>query len=573
MYANLPLTVEAFLNWPWLQIEPYFGALIERPLHAGNVAVWLADWTRLIDLLSEAHAHLNVAVTLDTTDAESEAQYHAFLDGVHQSAQAANQQLKEKLLACGLEPPGFELPLRKMRAEAALFRAENLPLLAEEHKLASEYNRIVGAQTVRWENEELTLQQLRKILQSPEQASRERAWRLAARRWLDDRQAINQVWVRFMDLRRRLADNAGYADYRAYRWQQLLRLDYTPQDCSQFQQAIEQAAVPAATRLYERYRQRLGVARLRPWDLDSDLMPLHFPPLSPYGNIADLVEKTAAIFNRLDPQLGEYFQVLRAEGMLNLENRKGKAPGAYCTSFNARRRPFIFMNAIGLHSDVRTLLHESGHAFHNFERYRLPFAQQRLSGMEFNEVASMAMELLAAPFVSTEHGGFYAEAEARRFRLMHLEQMLTFWPYMAVVDAFQHWAYIHHEQASDPANCDACWLDLWGRYLPGVDWSGLEVEAMTGWQRKQHIFRYPFYYVEYGLAQLGAVQVWRNALRDPAQALGQYRQALSLGGTASLPELYAAAGAKFAFDAATLQEAVDLVEETITTLTGNIQES
>jgi len=228
-----------------------------------------------------------------------------------------------------------------------------------------------------------------------------------------------------------------------------------------------------------------------------------------------------------------------------------------------RRRPFIFMNAVGLSGDVRTILHESGHAFHNFERLQLPFAQQRAPGLEFAEVASMSLESLTFPYIDAEPVGLYSPDDARRFRLLHLEKILAFWPYMAVVDAFQHWAYTHIGQAGDPANCDAKWLELWQRYLPGVDWSGLQAEAETGWHRKQHIYRYPFYYVEYGLAQLGAVQVWRSALQDPVEALARYRQALSLGGTATLPQLYQAAGARLAFDAETLAEAVQLVEQAL----------
>jgi oligoendopeptidase F len=314
------------------------------------------------------------------------------------------------------------------------------------------------------------------------------------------------------------------------------------------------------------YRQRLGVETLRPWDLDQDLYPIHLPPLPGYGNIDDLQTKVAAIFTQLDGELGDHFRTMQYEGLLDLENRKGKAPGGYTTGFPVAQRPFIFMNAVGLSSDVRTLLHESGHAFHNFERFRLPYFQQRIPGLEFAEVASMAMELLASPFLSGGLESLYSVADARRFRLAHLENILLFWPYMAVVDAFQHWVYTHHQPASDPAQCDARWLELCGQYLPGVDWSGLEAAAMTGWQRKQHIFRYPFYYVEYGVAQLGAVQVWRNAINDPATALASYRQALSLGGTASLPDLYRACGARFAFDAATLGEAVELIEKTISGL-------
>jgi oligoendopeptidase F len=392
---------------------------------------------------------------------------------------------------------------------------------------------------------------------------------MAAERQLEDRPAIDALWHKAVALRLEMAANAGFIDpatqrpdYRAFRWQQQLRLDYTPQDCVQFGQAIQEVVVPAASRLYERYRQRLGAASVRPWDLDNDLIPLNLPPLPPYGSLDDLPAKAEVAFRGVDAQFGAYFQQMRAEGLLDLNNHKGKAPGAYCTAFPASNRPFVFMNAIGLSSDVRTILHESGHAFHNYERLRLPYAQQRTPGLEFSEVASMAMELLASPFVDAPDG-FYTPADARRFRRAHLEQMLTFWPYMAVVDAFQHWVYTHPDQGASAAHCDAKWLELWWRYLPGVDWSGLEEVAMTGWQRKQHIHRYPFYYVEYGLAQLGAVQVWRNSLSDPAKALEQYRYALGLGGMVNLPALYAAAGAKLAFDSHTLAQAVELVEKTI----------
>ncbi len=563
MFDTLPVTATPFLDWPWSRIEPYFQELQECPLSADNVQTWLADWTRLSDLLIERHARLSLAINQNTTDKAAEENYNAYLDSVYPASQAANQKLKEKLLASGLEPAGFELPLRKMRAEAAIFRQKNLPLLSEEHRLTSQFNKITGAQSVRWEGQELTLQKLRRLLHTPDRAKRKQAWIMAAERQLADRNALNQLWIKFIHLRRDLAQNASFSDYRLFRWQQMLRLDYTPEDCLEFQQAIEQVAVPAATRMYEKYRRLLGVDRLRPWDLDQDLYPLQFPDLPPYGDVTDLQEKTQAIFSRLDSQLGEYFGHMCNQGSLDLDNRKGKAPGAYCTAFPVTRRPFIFMNAIGLADDVRTIIHESGHAFHNFARLQLPYVQQRTPGLEFSEVASMAMELLAAPLLSQEQGGFYKEADAHRFRLGHLQHILAFWPYMAVVDAFQHWVYTHLDLATNPVYCDAKWFELWARFMPGVDWSDLDAEVMTGWQRKPHIFRYPFYYIEYGLAQLGAVQIWRNGLKDPTQALRQYRYALSLGGTATLPDLYQAAGAKFAFDAETLAEAIQLIEKTI----------
>jgi oligoendopeptidase F len=261
---------------------------------------------------------------------------------------------------------------------------------------------------------------------------------------------------------------------------------------------------------------------------------------------------------------------MRQNDMLDVPNRKNKRPGAFCTSLPHTGSPYIFMNAVGKRDDVRTLLHEAGHAFHNFETMQhLPYLPQRRYPIEFAEVASMAMELLAAPYLDSTHGGYYVTADAARDRIAHLEKIIFFWPYMAVVDGFQHWAYTSGDAPRDPAACDEKWAELWSRFIH-VDYTGLETERMTGWHRKQHIYNYPFYYVEYGLAQLGAVQVWANALSDQAGAVKRYREALALGGTRSIPELYAAAGAKFAFDAKTLGEAVGLIESTIERLEAQV---
>lgn len=564
MSLALPKTAVEFMGWDWAQIEPHFEALDSRSLTTETVSGWLADWSRLNELLFETFARLQVATTQDTNDQEAERQFNVFLETIYPTAQAADQKLKQKLLSSGLEPAGFDMPLRNMRTEAALFREENLPLLTEERKLSNEYDKIIGAQTVLWEGQEQTLMQLRPVYQDPDRTVRERAWRLAAERQLADRGAINALWIKFMDLRGRLAANADFSDYRAFRWQQMLRFDYTPADCFKFHQAIETVVVPAAERIYRRRQEQLGLETLRPWDLDVD--PLGRPALRPFKTGDELEATTAAMFERLDPQLGSYFNSMMSHGLLDLDNRAGKAPGGYCTHFPVEKQPFIFMNAVGIHDDVQTLLHEAGHAFHVFESAHLPYIQQLEVGMEFGEVGSMAMELLGAPYLSRQQGGFYSEGDAARAQVEHLEGILLFWPYMAVVDAFQHWVYENHADATNPDKCDAQWASLWARFMPGVDWSGLNQEMITGWHRKLHIHQVPFYYVEYGLAQLGAVQVWHNALQDQARALANYRQALALGGTVPLPQLFDTAGARFAFDAATLQAAVDLIEERITQL-------
>jgi oligoendopeptidase F len=567
MFDSLPKSALEFMDWNWPQIEPYYHDLAARTLTAANVNDWLSGWTRLADLIQERYARLAVATTLNTADQEAKQRYFDFLDNISPHVKTEEQKLKQKLIASRLEPEGFEIPLRNMRTEAELFREENIPLFTEESKLSTQYDAISGAQSVQWDGQELTLTQLLLVLQTADADGRERAWRLGAERQLADREAINALWVKFLNLRRQIAANAGYFSYRDFRWQQLLRFDYWPGDCKRFHRAIEEVVVPAATRVYERQRQHLGVETLRPWDLGRDYIYLiSRPPLHPFQSIDELENKGSAIFHRVDPRLGDYFDTIRREKLLDLDNRKNKAPGAYCAGFPAMKRPFVFENAVGMHEDVETLLHESGHAFHVFETNHLPYAQQREVGMEMAEVASMSMELLASPYLLEREGGFYSIKDAARARVEHLEKLLLFWPYMAVVDGFQHWAYQNQDAATDPANCDAHWAELWQRFIPGVDWSGLEQEMVTGWHCKLHIFEEPFYYVEYGLAQLGAVQVWRNALQDQAGAVARYRQALALGGTRPLPQLYAAASARFAFDADILRMAVNLIEEKIAEL-------
>ncbi|MBZ0280199.1 MAG: M3 family oligoendopeptidase [Anaerolineae bacterium] len=564
MFNTLPQSAQEFMKWNWAQIEPYFLDLESRELNAANVDAWLADWSRLTDLLSEANSRLFIATTLDTADKAAEKRFIDYLEQIIEPHEPHEQKLREKLLASGLEPEGFEVPLRAIRADVALFREANIPLFTQEKKLSNEYEAVIGAQAVIWEGEERTLPRMRPLYQNADRAVREKAMRLVLERQFADREKINSYWQQLFGIRAQQAANAGFSDYRTFRWQVMGRFDYTPEDCQQFRDAIEQTVVPAAVRIYERRRQHLGYDTLRPWDLDVD--PLGREPLRPFTVVADLESKTEAIFRRVDPQLGEHFATMRRENLLDLENRKGKAAGGYQEDLAAIKRPFIFMNAVGLQDDVQTMLHEGGHAFHTFESIGLLYNAQRHFGAEIAEVASMAMELLAAPYLAESEGGFYSEADAARARIEKLEEMILFWPYMAVVDGFQHWVYTHAADATDPAKCDAAWGELWGRFMKGVDWSGLDDFRVTGWQRKMHIFSDPFYYVDYGLAQMGAVQIWKSALNDQTAAVKQYRAGLALGGTRTLPELYAATGARFAFDAGTLGELIVLIEQTLEAL-------
>lgn len=553
MFSSLPANAEKLLSWKWPEIEPYYQDLKQRELSPDNVDRWMAEWSRIYSLVDEVYNRLYVASTVDTADQEAKRLFDSYLDEVQPRFKASEQSLKEKLLASGLCPKGFELQLKKIRVEAEIFRRENLPLLAEEQKLRSKYSALTGSQTVQWQGRETTVAQLKPVYQEQDRALREQAWRLASERQLGDREALNGLWREYFELRQAIAKNAGFSNYRDYRWKHLLRFDYSPDDCLAFGEAIEREVVPAAEMIYSRRREKLGVDKLRPWDLSVD--PDNRPPLKPFRDMEELVSKTSQAFRRLDPELAGQFGLMVQEGLLDLENRKNKRPGGYCTTLAAAKRPFIFANAVGVHGDVQTLLHESGHAFHAFASAGLPYVQQAEAPMEFCEVASMAMELLAGRHL----GAFYGQEDANRAFRDHLEGLILFWPYMAVVDAFQHWAYENPGQATDPAACDRTWSETYRRFTRGVDYAGLEDVLETGWQRKLHIFIHPFYYIEYGMAQLGSVQTWGNSLKDPAGGLAAYKKALALGGTRPLPELFAAAGARFALDAGTLRSVTDLI--------------
>ncbi len=568
MLKNLPSNPQALVAWSWPEMEPYYQELAARSITAANVDAWLADWSSVSERVEEMYARLSVATSTDTADKQADERMDQFLDSIYPNVMAAEQKLKEKLLASQFEPKGFEIPLRNMRAEADLFRADNLPLLAEQQKLAIQYDKIYGAQTVKWEGEEITLTRLVKNFQQPDRGLREKAWKLKAARQLADVESINELWEKFMHVRSRIARNTGVPSYREYAWRQKLRFDYSPEDCKSFASAIEQVVVPAATRIYEKRKKSLGLDSLCPWDLTDGWFnrpspPTDAPTLKPFASIDELKQGVSTIFHNVDPVLGGYFNTMLTEGLTDLANRKNKAPGAYCSSYTSIRRPFVFVNAVGTHNDVMTTLHESGHAFHIFETAGIPYVQQLAVPTEFAEVASMGMELLASPYLTRQNGGFYSESEAARARIEHLEGMILFWPFMAVVDSFQQWVYENPTQGTDPAACNAKWGGLWDRFMPGVDWSGLDEVKLTGWHRKLHIHQIPFYYVEYGLAQLGAVQIFGNAMKDQAGAVAAYRRALALGGTVTLPQLFAAAGAKFVFDNAILETAVGLMEQVI----------
>lgn len=560
---TLPTDAASILALTWSDYELFYKELESRLLSDETIEAWLNDWSRLAETADEHYWRLYIATTLNTADPTIEDTYNKFIEEIQPEVKMAEQKLKDKLLASGLTPRGFETALRVMRAEADIFKEENLPLLAEEQRLAADYNRLRGSITVVWEDEERTYTQMLALLYETDRSVRQRAWEALSARLLKERQNFNELWEKFMRLRLQMAENAGMPDFRAYMWKQKFRFDYTPEDCKSFHAAIEEVVVPAAQRALERRRQRLGIDTVRPWDLEVD--PLGADPIKPYETLDEFKAKSRAIFEQVDPKFGEYFQIMMDEGLLDLESRKNKGPGAYSLGLHVAHRPFVFMNNMNTSDDVQTILHEGGHAFHEFERAHIHFYQRGEIYLpaEFAEVASIGMELLASPYKTKEYGGFYTESEAARAMIELLEFNITFWPYMALVDAFQHWIYEHPREGSNASKCEEAWAELWDRFRPGIDYTGLEDAKKTYWHRQGHIFEAPFYYVEYGLALLGAVQVWANSRKDQQKAVADYRKALALGATVPLPQLFSTAGAKFAFDAKTLKEAVDLMENVI----------
>ena len=568
MFEHLPAQLDELMTWKWEQFAPFYQELNDRPLTVDSLEQWMQDWSLIAKHASELYNRIYIAISGNTADEDIERRMNDFMDHVFPELTAADQKLKDRLLDSGLEPENFSVQLRRMKADRDLFCEENLPLLAQEHKLANEYDKIIGAQTVEWEGDEVTVDYLTLKYIDPDRGIRKKAWDLEMARRLQDRQAINENWQKLLKLRLKIASNAGFDNYRDYRWKYLKRFDYTAEDSNRFFEAIEEVVVPAAKRIYARYCEKLGIDSLRPWDRYADTSGR--PPLKPFQTIEELRSKVSVVFHQIDPQLGGYFDTLVAEDLLDLDNRKNKAPGAYCTELALTDRPFIFANCVGIHENILTMLHESGHAFHVFESKHLPYLMQWEPPMEFAEVASMSMEFIGMPYLTADKGGFYTEEEAARANIENIEHSILFWPYMAVVAMFQHWVYENSEQALDADNCDAAWGRLWDRFMPGEDWSGLENARVTGWHRKGHIHAMPFYYIEYGLAMLGAVQVWRNSLSDQKQAVADYRKALSLGGTRSLPQLFNAAGARLGFDADILREAIDLMESTLDDLYAKI---
>lgn len=529
-------------------LTPLFDAL-EKEASTKDLAAWLQRWSEFESSFNEVGSRRYVAMTCDTEDAAKEKAYLHFETVVSSAAKPRWQKLKTLYLS---HPRRKRLPAatygvmdRFIANEAELYRDANVPLEAEDAELRQAYQKAVGAMTVRFDGREQTLAQMGKVLEETDRGRRRQAWTLVAERRLRDRDLLEDLYDRMIRLRTRIARNAGFENYRDYSFRAKGRFDYTPKHCFDFHRANEKAVVPALRARQERRRRLLGLDVLRPWDLAVD--PEGRAPLRPFRTSKELVDGCARIFRKVHPDFAKMFDVIRKRGYLDLDSRKGKAPGGYQTVFEVERVPFIFTNAAGLQRDVETLLHEGGHAFHSLQCRHLEPRFNRDYPTEFAEVASMGMELLGQPHLEE----FYAKADADRARAEHLEGLLTTYPWVATIDAFQHWAYTDPEHSRKDRR-DA-WLDLRRRLGGAEDWGGHEEAQAHAWHRQLHLFTVPFYYIEYGIAQTGALQVWRNArTKGPKAAIAAYRKAESLGWTRPLPALFKAAGLRFDFSEKTI---------------------
>jgi oligoendopeptidase F len=559
MTRPLPDSAAALASATWEDVRPWFDELAERPLDASTIPAWLDEWSRLEALLMEAASRAMIRYTVNTRDAAAEADYKRFSTTILPQADERSVALQKRLVASGWRTPELDTAIQRFRTSIEIFREANVPLMSELEELGADYQKLTGGMTAEWEGQRLPLPRLLPFMKSLDRAVRERAWRASVDPYVAARDEMASLFDRMYARRQQVARNAGFASYRDYIFPAKFRFDYTPADCARFHEAVEQAVMPAYERLMQHRREFLGVDTLRPWDLAVELHDRE--PTRPFSDGAELATRAHAVFERVDPDLGREFGVMMQEGLLDLDSRDGKAPGGYCDTLHVAGRPFIFMNAVGMTDDVNTLLHEAGHAFHAFASHPLPLIWQRHPGSEMAELASMSMELLAAPHLQRP-AGFFTPEDWRQARLDHLEDVIITLAHVASIDAFQHWIYTD-PRGADAAARDAEWLKIRSRFERGVDWSGLERERIARWYRQLHVFLYPFYYIEYGIAQLGALQVWRNSLRDPAGAVRKYREALALGATRPLPALYEAAGVRLAFDAGIIGELVGLVEEEI----------
>ncbi|MEI7585493.1 M3 family oligoendopeptidase [Runella sp.] len=551
---------EEFSVTTWEKLQPFYENLKNRSIHSvGDLRQWFLDKSELESYLSENFAWRYIRMTCDTASEQYQQEFNDFVENFQPFLSAYGNELDKKAVESPylneLKDTGFEVALRSMKKAIEIFREENIPLQTQIQTEQAKYGAMIGAMTVNVDGEEITLPKASDFLQSTDRDLREQVWLKIQTRRLEDKVALDELLNSLRDLRNQTAINAGFANFCDYMFAALGRFDYTPQDCFNFHESVAEAVVPMLNDMANERKQALQLDTLRPWDLKVD--PENRPPLKPFSTGEELLEKTITCFTQLDPQLGNYLSVMKAMGHLDLESRKGKSPGGYNYPLEEIGVPFIFMNATSNLRDLVTLLHEGGHAVHNFVTRDLLLNSFKNPPAEVAELASMSMELLTMDYWNVF---FENEEDLRRAKIQHLESIIETLPWVATIDKFQHWLYENPTHSIEERQSK--WLKIYEQFSDSVtDWSGFEDFKKYIWQKQLHIYEVPFYYIEYGMAQLGAVGVWRNYKQNPQKGLEGYLNALKLGYTAPISEIYAAANIPFDFSKDYITELMNFVRE------------
>jgi len=544
------------------QVVMLYNKLYERDITSTeHLESFLLDRSELDAVLGQHEAVLYIRMTCQTDDPARAQAYKKFVETILPAVKPLMDKLNRKYLdACkgfSLNKKRYEVYDRDTKADVELFREENVPLQTQEELLSQEYQTICGAMTVNFQGKEYTMAQMRKFLEQTDRSVRESSWRAAAQRRLQDVRRLDEIMDKMLILRRQIASNAGFDNYRDYKFRQYHRFDYTPDDCKRFHDAVEKLVVPVMAKIYERRKSQMNLPSVRPWDLNVD--PQGREPLKPFEKIDEYTAGAKQIFQRIEPEFGKQFQEMIDMGLLDLASRKGKAPGGYQGSLPEARKAFIFGNAVGMDSDLGLIFHEGGHAFHSQACANDSLLAYRYAPIEFAEVASMSMELFAGQYLSV----FYDERDVKRSCRTHFESIVSTLASVATIDAFQHWLYENPNHTPDQRR-DA-WLRIRTRFGGRlIDWSGLQIQHKNLWHQILHIFQLPLYYIEYGIAQLGALGLWLQSKQDTRSALANYRKALALGGSRPLPELFAVAGLEFDFSEKTIAPLIDAIGEELT---------
>ncbi|MCE3294537.1 MAG: oligoendopeptidase [Crocinitomicaceae bacterium] len=550
----------------WEDLQPYVQRLLDFDIQEKDKYLQFLAYKSEFDAVIEENAAWRyIKMTIDTTNPELSKSYSFFVNEIQPKLAPFEDQLNKKIMSSNFveelsQSEDYRIYFRAIAKSIAMFREENVPLEAELSDLAQEYGTISGAQTIEYKGEKMTLQKAALFLRDQDEAVRKEVFELIAARRAEDQQKLDDLFDKLVEKRHQVAVNAGYANFRDYKFDSLGRFDYTKEDCFNFHASIKKHIVPIVREINKKQADLLGKERLKPWDTEVD--PKGREALKPFEGSKKLIEGTIQAFNELDPYFADCITTMEKMRHLDLESKNGKAPGGYNYPLYEIGVPFIFMNSVGAQKDLVTMVHEGGHAIHSFLSRNLELTGFKSLPSEVAELASMSMELL-----SMKHWDkFYDnEEDLKRAKTEQLESVLKVLPWIATIDEFQHWIYTHPEHTQ--AQRKAKWNEINTSYGTGmVDWSTYEEVRAYSWHRQLHLFEVPFYYIEYGIAQLGALSVWKNSIIDRQKAIHDYKEALKLGYSKTLPEIYRTAGIRFDFSDEYVQELAQFIQNELKSL-------